>query len=185
MKNRFNTLGTSLTSDNKISIIRPTSQKACKCFGAMCSFSRQQAPHPSPVQSDWPSEDWDGNKARTREQQSLSNFDIAKSETDKQTLYLVDTLPFQKMTIEMNELEDKTLEVSNTLVPLQEKGAIRITLSENVIKLDGTEEANKEGLIEHELHLQREEEKYALYIGILSPEESDIESEMDESEYPF
>ena len=39
--------------------------------------------------------------------------------------------------------------------------------------------------MEHKLHLQREEEKYTLYIHNLSPEESNTEMETDGSNYPF
>ena len=38
--------------------------------------------------------------------------------------------------------------------------------------------------MEHKLRLQ-EEEKYAIYVNNLSPEDSDTDMEMDESEYPF
>ena len=38
--NRFNMLGTNPMEVNKISIIKPTPQKTCECFGATCSFCR-------------------------------------------------------------------------------------------------------------------------------------------------
>ena len=43
----------------------------------------------------------------------------------------------------------------------------------------------EEELVEHELRMQIEEEKYKLYIGQLSPEESDTDMEMNGSHYPF
>ena len=65
--NWVNTLGTGPTEASKINIIKPIPQKACEKFGPSCSFCRQQAPHPLPPQSDWSSEDWDGEKAKARE----------------------------------------------------------------------------------------------------------------------
>ena len=50
-----------------------------------------------------------------------------------------------------HELDNRTPEVSNTLVQLPEPGAMGTTPNEKVTKLDGIEEANKEGLMEHEL----------------------------------
>ena len=87
-------LVTNLMEVNKINAIRPTPQKTCKCFGATCSFCSQQAHHPLPVHLDWSSEDWDVNKAKARKQNLLLSVDIPKPEIDKQTLDLVDTLPF-------------------------------------------------------------------------------------------
>ena len=74
----------------------------------------------------------------------------------------------------------KALEVSTSLIPPLEPGAIGTTLKE-----DGNTEVEDEGLTEQELRLWREEEKYAIYIGQLSPEDSDMDMEMDKSEYPF
>ena len=169
---------------NKISVIKPTPQKMCECFEATCSFCRQQASHPLLVQSDWSSEDWDGDKAKDREQNPLLSFDIPKPETDKQTLDPVDTLPYQNLTIKMNGLDEKAPEVSTTLVPPSESGVIGIPLKEDLTRLDGITKAKEEGLVEHELRLQKEE-KYAIYVNNLSPKDSDTDMEMDESEYPF
>ena len=173
-------LGTNSMEINKISIIKPTPQKTCKCFGATCSFCRQQAPHPLPVQLDQSRKDWDGNKAKAREQNTLLSFDMPKPETDKQTSDSVDTPPFQNLTIKMNRLDEKAPEVSTTLVSPIEPGVIGTTPKE-----DSITKAEDRGLTEQELRLQREEEKYAMYISHLSPKDSDTDTEMDKSEYPF
>ena len=51
-------------------------------------------------------------------------------------------------------------------------------------KLD-TVPKEEEELAEWGLRMQIEEEKYKLYIGQLSMEESNMDMEMDRSEYPF
>ena len=75
--NWVNTLGTDPMDKNKISIIKGTPQKVCEQSGATCSFCRQQVPHPLHRTSpDWSSEDWVGDKAKAREQNSIIKFDI-------------------------------------------------------------------------------------------------------------
>ena len=37
--------------------------------------------HPSPVPSDWSSKDWDGDKAKAREQKSLIDFMLLEKQT--------------------------------------------------------------------------------------------------------
>ena len=72
--NWFNMLRTNPTDINKINVIGPICQKACECFGDTCSFCRQQVPHPLPDQSVWSSEDWNKDKAKTREQNPIVRF---------------------------------------------------------------------------------------------------------------
>ena len=156
----------------------------CECFHATCAFCRQQAPHPSLVQLDWYSKDWDGNKAKAREQRSLISFESPKPDVHKPTLDSIDDIPFQKLMIETDGSEKK-MEASDTLVPQPEPEVTGTTPGMDAMKLDGIKDGDEEGLTEQELHLQREEEKYALYLDTLKPEESDTESETDKSEYPF
>ena len=98
--------GLIVTIDNWVNYVRdkPNRQKqnhgykdhspkgVCECFGATCSFCRQQVPHPLPDQSDWSIEDWDGDKAKAREQNPIVKFDIPRPKPDKSTLNLVDSL---------------------------------------------------------------------------------------------
>ena len=106
--NRCNTLGTKQMDMNKIDMIQPIPTRACKCFGPTCSYCKYEAPHPSQVHSDWSSEDWDGDKAKAKEQMSLINFEPPKADsykelTDQLTnvrkVILVDDMPFQNLTI--------------------------------------------------------------------------------------
>ena len=79
--NRYNTMDTKMMDMNKIDIIKPPSRKASECFGLTCSYCRQDAPYPSPIHSDWSSKDWDGDKAKTREQKPLVDFETPKQKT--------------------------------------------------------------------------------------------------------
>ena len=57
--------------------------KACDRFCLSCSYCEQGAPHPSPQESDWSSEDWDGTKVKAREQNdSLVDFNEPKPQTN-------------------------------------------------------------------------------------------------------
>ena len=68
---------------NKIDIIQPVSKRVCEHFGDKCSYCNYEAPHPSSVPSDWSSEDWDGEKAKAREQRSLIDFDPPSQTGDR------------------------------------------------------------------------------------------------------
>ena len=74
--NRYNTMSREMVDMNKIDIIKPTPKRACECLCPTCSYCRQDAPHPSPIHSDWSSKDWDGDKAKAKEQKSLIDFDV-------------------------------------------------------------------------------------------------------------
>ena len=72
---RYNTMDTKVSDQNKIYIVAPTLRKACKSFGLSCLYCEQGALHPSPQDLDWSCEDWDGTKAKAREQsKSLIDF---------------------------------------------------------------------------------------------------------------
>ena len=94
--NRYNMLGMSSMDMNKINIIQPTPKRACECLGATCSYCKHEPPHPSPVHSDWSSEDWDSEKAKAREQKSLIDFKPPKPQTDEQVTESVNKIPFSK-----------------------------------------------------------------------------------------
>ena len=82
------------------------------------------------------------------------------------------------------KLEEGLPEVTDELVPPPEASAA--TPVTDVIKPGNITEENNGGLIDKEQRLQREEEKYAIYIGMLSDkEESNTEADTDESAYLF
>ena len=134
--NQFNMLGTNPTDINKMNIIKITPQKACEHFGATWSFCRQQVPHPLPVQSDWSSKDWDGDKAKTREQNPIVKFDIPRPKTDNSTLNSVDSLPFQGLTIWTDKPDKKAPEVLTTLIPPIEPGTMETIPKDDQAKLN-------------------------------------------------
>ena len=121
---RVNTLGTDPTDANKINIIKCIPQKVCEWFGATCSFCGQQVPHSLLNQSNWSSKDWNGDKAKAREQISIIKFDIPWPKTNNPTLDPVDSIPFDKLMIQTDGLNKKALEVSTTLIPPPEQGAV-------------------------------------------------------------
>ena len=69
--NRYNTLDINSTDMSKINIIQPIPKKTCEYSVDTCTYCKYEAPHPSPIPSDWSSEDWDGKKAKAREQRLL------------------------------------------------------------------------------------------------------------------
>ena len=112
---------------NKIDVIQPVPKRVCKCFGPTCSYCKHEAPQPSPVHSNWSSEDWDSDKAKAKEQRSLIHFEPLKPYSDKELIdqltdmrkvILVDDIPFQNLTIGQDKQEEEPLETTNTVVPL-------------------------------------------------------------------
>ena len=78
-------MNTKPTDMNKIDILQPTPRRVCECFSPTCSYCKHKALHPSPVHSDWSSEDWNSNRAKTKEQKSLIDFGPPKQDNDKET----------------------------------------------------------------------------------------------------
>ena len=172
-------MDTKTTDMNKIDIIKPTPQKACEGFGLYCSYCKQDAPHPSPVNSDWSSEDWNGNKARAREtNKSLIDFEALNQKTDMEKTMDIDEIPLSKLQIGQDGCKEETLEVTESLVPLPS----------TLAALEDTTENTDKGLTEAEVKLQGEEEKFEMYnriyMGLLSDEESS-NTETNESTYTY
>ena len=183
---------------NKIDKVQPTPKRACKCYNYLCPYCKYKAPHPSPEPSDWSSEDWDGEKAKVREQKSLIDFMPSKPDTNQQVMdvtvdkkgtVMTDDIPFQKLTISSDDPDEESLEIMGTLIPLLEASAdtpVPEAPVEDTAKSDDSTETHYEMLMEQELRIQREEEKYAIYIGMLSKEvESNTETDTDETMYSY
>ena len=105
--NRYNTMNTEMIDMNKIDIIKPTPRKACGQFGLTCSYCRQDAPHPFPVHSDWSSKDWDGEKAKAKEQKSLINCEASTQRMNKEQTTDVDEVPFHKLNLGQDKQKEK------------------------------------------------------------------------------
>ena len=138
---------------------------------------------------DWSSQDWDGEKAKAREQKSLIDFMPPKPDTDQQTAdatvdrketVMTGDIPFQKLTIQSDNPDEESPEISDALIPLLE--VLAETPWTDTMRSDGSTETHYESLTEQELTLQREEVKYAIYTGMLNKEEeSDTETNTDET----
>ena len=116
-----------------------------------------------------------------REQESLIEFEPPKPETNTQMTDSVNKLPFQKPTIQ-DKPEEESPEVTDRLVPPPE-ATVADPATDTMKPEDITEETRKE-LTDEEKRLQREEEQYAIYIGMLSnEEESDTDTDTDETSY--
>ena len=101
---------------------------------------------------------------------------------DKNETVMTDDIPFTKLTIQSDDLDEESPEVMDTLIPLPELLA-GIPATDTARSGDSTEMHYKM-LTEQELRLQREEEKYAIYISMLRrEEESDTETNTDTYSY--
>ena len=197
--NRYNTCDTEPNDMNKINIIQPTSKRACECTDSSCTYCKYKAPHPSRVLFDWSSEDWDGKNVKGREQKSLVDFTLPKQDTDPQTMeVMADDIPFSKLTIHSDNPDKNPVEVMNTLIPSLDAAEIPVAdipvaktpeaeaSVMDTVKSDDSTETHYEVLSEQELRMQREEEKYTLFIGILGKEEeSNTETDTDDNTYTY
>ena len=93
----------------KINIIQPVPKRACECSDDTCTYCKYEAPHPSPIPSDWSSKDWDDGTVKAREQRSLIDFEPPKPDLRQTTnSESLNDLPIQNLTIQ----EDKKEEVN-------------------------------------------------------------------------
>ena len=99
-------------------------------------------------------------------------------------LETADDLPIQNLSLHEDKIEEEMPEVTDALVPPPEASAA--TPVTEVIKPENIMEESNGGLTDQEQMEQREEEEYAIYIGMPSDEEeSDTETDTDESAYLF
>ena len=102
---RPNTLDTKVSELDKVDIKTPIPTKACDRFGLLCSYCKQGAPHPSPQETDWSSEDWDGTKAKARQQNdSLIDFNEPRPQTNNNQTTDIDKIAFSKLQIGQNAM---------------------------------------------------------------------------------
>ena len=85
---------------DRTDIKAPIPLKACDSFSLSCTHCEQGAPHPSPQESDWSSEDWDSTKAKVREQtDTLIDFNEPRPQTDNDKTTDIDEVAFSKLQI--------------------------------------------------------------------------------------
>ena len=111
-------------------------------------------------------------------------FDAPKIKARNPTTDLVGSLPFQNLKIQYDKMDEKATEVSTTPIPPLEQGAVATDPKDGISKLDTIPE-EQDKMVAWELRMRIEEAKNKLYIGQLSTEESDMETETDGSDYPF
>ena len=91
-------MDTKVSDLNKIDIVAPKLRNACDSFGLSCSYCGQDALHPLPQNSNWSSEDWDGNKAKAKEQiKSLMDFNDPNSQTSMEQTTDTEKVAFSKL----------------------------------------------------------------------------------------
>ena len=146
---------------------------------------------------DQSSEDWDGEKAKAREQKLLVDFAPPKQDIDPPVMeVMTDDIPFSKLSIRSDGPGKNPVEVTDTLItPLEAAAdipAIKTPEAEteasatDTVKSDNSLDMHYEMLSGQELRMQREEEKYALFISILhTEEESDTETDTNETTYTY
>ena len=96
---------------------------------------------------------------------------------------ILNNLPIQNLTIQEDNKEEATPEITDTLVPPPEASAVT-PMMEKTKQESIMEEKDAEGLTDQEKILQKEEEEYAIYIAGMSKEE-ESETDTDESPYFF
>ena len=142
-----------------------------------CKFD---GPHPSATPSDWSSEDWDGGKAKPREQRPFLNFKLLEQQIqktlqdttldmpqdmthnaviDKQETDLIDGI--QDLTLEPKQDTQNSTDILDSPLDAPEaKG------KEEDRRNDPTTTPTYE-MTDQEIQLQHEEEKYGIYMSNL------------------
>ena len=142
---------------NKIDIIQPVPKRACDCSVDTCIYCKYEAPYPSPIPSDWWSEDWDGEKAKAREQRSLNDLNFPKPYQRQMTdSEILKELPIQILNIqEDRKEEEKSPEITDTLVPPSE-AATATPMMEEIEQESIIEEKDAEVLTDQKQKLQKD-----------------------------
>ena len=68
---------------NKIDIVKPTPKRLYMRTHEECTYCKFNTPYPSTILSDWSTKDWDGNKAKAREQCPLPDFKLLEQQIQK------------------------------------------------------------------------------------------------------
>ena len=165
-----------------------------------CQFN---APHPSVTLSDWSSEDWDGKKAKAREQRPLLNFKLLEQQIQK-TLQdttqdapqdtTQDIIPDKQETALIDRMKDLTLEQKQDMQNLTD--ILAPPLDAPKAKHEKTWKDNPTtipmyNMTEQEVRLQCKEEEYRIYMSTFGyeGEDSNLDSKTDSDSnvtaYPF
>ena len=175
---QYNTQDWDITNFNKIDIVKPTPKRLFTRTSEGCSYWKFDTPHPSITPSDWSSEDWDGNKAKPREQKSLLDFKLLEQQIQKT---LQDTKQSKSQDMTYNVVGDKQEtdlidRIQNlTLEPKQSTQNLTYILAPplKVLKTECEEEDIRDDptktpiyeMTDQEIWLQHEEGKYGIYMS--------------------
>ena len=200
----YNSEDQDTTNFSKINIVKPTPNRLCTRTSKGCMYCKFNAPYPSVTLSDWCSEDWDGDKAKPREERPLLNFKLLEQQiqktlqdttqdvpqdtthnatVDKQETDLIDRIQYLTL-----ELKQGIQYLTDILDPPQD--ALEAKCKEEDRRDDPTTTPTYE-MTDQEIQLQHEEEKYGIYMSIFHYEgdDSDLDSKMDSDSdataYPF
>ena len=199
---RYNTQDHDMTDFNKIDIVQPTPKRLCTRTPKGCMYCKFNAPHPSITPSDWSSEEWDGKKAKAKEQRPLLDFRLLEQQIQKilqdttqdtQQDMTQDAVSDKQETDLIDRMQDLMLDQkpdtqNKTDIPAPPPDAPGVKYEE-VRKDDPT--TTTYNMTNQEVRLQHKEEKYGIYVSTFSYEgdNSDLDSEMDSDSnamaYPF
>ena len=79
----YNTQNKETTDFGKDDLVKPTPKQLCTSTHKGCTYCKYDAPHPPNTPLNWSSEDWDGNKAKAREQCPLLDFNFLEKQIKK------------------------------------------------------------------------------------------------------
>ena len=124
-KNRFNPIKTRRPNipqakvsdvDTIADIEASVPVKACNEFGLSCSSYRQGAPHVLPQELDWSSKDWDGTKAKRKEQTKETNllmdWDLLKPQANVDQRTDIDGLALSKLEIGQKDPKEEQINIT-------------------------------------------------------------------------
>ena len=110
------TVSNSAKASNMVATNTPSSSNKCKRWEPPCPFCVHSAPHPSPVDSPWSEEDWDGD--REEENRNKEKRKMLQRQAEQKKVLSSNYYPPELMYIPNHEDHPPT--VANNLTPAPE-----------------------------------------------------------------
>ena len=180
---RYNTQDHDSTDFNKIDIIQPTPKRLCAGTPKECMYCKFDIPHPSITLSDWSSKDWDGRKAKAKEQMPLFDFRLQEQQLQKTLQDMTqDVVPDKQEMDLINRMQDLTLEQNQDMQNKTDILAPPLDMPEVKHEETGKDElTTMYNMTNQEVRLHHKEEKYGIYVSTFGYEgdDSDLDSKMD------
>ena len=175
---------------NKIDVVKPTPKQLCTKMHEECTYCKYDEPHPSTTPSDWSSEDWDGKKAKARQQCPLLDFNLLERQLQKTLQDTMQDIPqdiLNDSSVEMDLMKDLHYLTLKEDIDMQNLMDAPAPLLEAPEKKSKTEDADDDTsnpqyeMTRQEHQLQEEEGKYEIYMSDFGYEgdDSDLDSETD------